>query len=489
MPGRGGRSNHDSPPAVDDTYSVSELTDEIRDLLAEAYPGVWVAGEVQRARTSRTGHLYFELIEKGRGDRIVGKIDAVVWRSHYQRIRRKLDTNGQRIADGQQIRCWGRLDFYGPAGRLQLVLQEVDPLFTLGLLEQRRRQTLAALAEAGLLDLNRERHLPEVPLDIGLVTSEGSAAFHDFLAGLAESGYGFRVFFVHAAMQGHEAERQVAAALRKLGDVSLAAGFQLDAAVLIRGGGSRTDLAAFDSRAVAEAVARCPLPVLTGLGHEIDQTIADRVSHAAFKTPTMAAEFLIERIAEAERGVMVCQAALEHLARRGLQDARRRLAGTERLALVARLRLQAAASAVQDAGRTCGRISRRRLRGARRAAAELTRRLVNSAPRLLDRQRGRPGLLSQRLVDVASGRLREVEATLTGIARVCFELAPERVLDRGYSITRDQADKIVRTPRDVEPGDRIVTTLAGGTLDSRVEETSAVGEIVRVEETSQGEEV
>ena len=474
----------DAPLEGNDTYSVSELTEEIRDLLAEAYAGVWVAGEAQRVRASRSGHLYFELIEKGRGDHIVGKIDAVLWRSHHQRIRHVLAANGQRIADGQQIRCWGRLDFYGPAGRLQLVVQEVDPLFTLGLLEQRRRQTLAALATAGLLDRNRERPLPAVPLDVGLVTSEGSAAFHDFLAGLAESGYGFRVFFAHASMQGHDAERQVAAALRDIPTVGLRndAKEALDAVVLIRGGGSRTDLAAFDSRVIAEAVARCPLPVLTGLGHEIDQSIADRVSHAAFKTPSKVAEFLIERVAEAERGVVACEAALEHLGGRRLRHARRQLAGAERLAQVARQRVRVAARTVLDAGRTCGRISRRRLREARRATAELARRLANSAPRLLERQRSRPEQLSQRLVDVASGRLREVEAELRGVARICFELAPERVLERGYSITRDPADKIVRAPGDVEPGDRIVTTLAGGALNSRVLDS-------RVEETSRGEEV
>ena len=419
-------------------------------------------------RSSQRGHLYFELIEKGRGDRIVGKIDGVLWRTHHQRVRRELAASGQQITDGQQIRCWGRLDFYGPAGRLQLVVHEVDPLFTLGLLEQRRRQTLVALAAAGLLELNREVPLAEVPLDIGLVTSRGSAAYHDFLASLVESGYGFRVVFVHAAMQGQEAERQVAAALRKLG--ASAEGTRLDAIVLIRGGGSRTDLAAFDSRVIAEAVARCPTPVLTGLGHEIDQSIADQASHAAFKTPTKAAEFLIERVALAERSLLACEAALGHLALRTMRRAQRQLQGTERLAQVARLRLQAANRAVLDAGRTCGRISQRRLREARRSTIELTRRLASSAPRLVERHRDRPELLSQRLVGVASGRLREVEAMLAGVARVCSELAPERVLERGYSITRDKADKIVRQPGDVEPGDRIVTTLAGGALSSRVEE-------------------
>ena len=386
-----------------------------------------------------------------------------MWRTHHQRVRRNLAAHGQRISDSQQIRCWGRLDFYGPAGRLQLVVQEVDPLFTLGLLERRRRETLAALATAGLLETNRGLSLPELPLDVALVTSEESAAFHDFLASLAESGYGFRVSFVHAAMQGARAEREVTAALELLGRGPH------DAVVLIRGGGSRTDLAAFDSRAVAEAVARCRLPVLTGLGHEIDRSIADRVSHAAFKTPTKAAEFLIERVALAERDVAARRAVLGQLAARGLRRARQRLRNADRLPHVARLRLQAATHAVRGAGRACGRISRRRLREAERATGELARRLATRAPGLVERHRDRPAELARRLAGIASGRLREVQAILDGVARVCSELAPGRVLERGYSITRDDADRIVRQPDQVEPGDRLVTTLAGGTLNSRVE--------------------
>ena len=428
-------------------------------------------GEVQRARSSQAGHLYFELVEKGRGDKIVGKIDAVLWRGDHLRVRRTLAASSQEIQGGQQIRCWGQVDFYGPAGRLQLIVRDVDPLFTLGMLERRRRATLAALAAAGLLDRNRELALAPVPLDIGLVTSSGSAAYHDFLAGLAESGYGFRVRFVHAAMQGQEAERQVVTALDKLTRARTAAGAPLDAVVLIRGGGSRSDLAAFDSRRISEAVARCPLPVLTGLGHEIDRAIADQVSHAAFKTPTKVAEFLIEVVATAEHGVAASAVALRQMALERLQRAEREIRRSERLAQVARLKVQASAQAVRHAARAVGRLGRRRLQQADSSTRTLALRLIAGAPRLLDRRRNEPKRLARRLVDVASGQLREANAMLTGVARLCSELAPERVLERGFSITRDSANKIIREPSQVRPGERIVSTLASGVLASRVEET------------------
>ncbi|HEY0782049.1 MAG TPA: exodeoxyribonuclease VII large subunit, partial [Thermoanaerobaculia bacterium] len=279
-------------PLFEPTYSVSQLCGEVRDFLAEAFPAVWVVGEAQRVRPSQRGHLYFELVEKGERDEIVGKLEAVIWKMDFQKVRRLLAASGQELQDGLQIRVRGSLDFYAPAGRLQLCVREVDPAFGLGLLERRRRETLAALTAAGLLERNRALPLPDLPLRIALITSHGSAAYHDFLSGLRDSGYGFRVLFVHASVQGKEAERDVVSALAALAGRAAT----IDLAVLIRGGGARSDLAVFDSRAIAEAIARAPFPVLTGLGHEIDTSIADLVAHTAVKTPTKAAELLVERV-------------------------------------------------------------------------------------------------------------------------------------------------------------------------------------------------
>lgn len=413
--------------SIEPTYRVSELAEEIRDFLAEAYPSVWVSGEVQRARQVSRGHFYFELVEKGDGDAIVGKLDAVAWRTDYGRIRQTLAATGQEIVEGLEIRCRVSVDFYPPGGRLQLVVREVDALFSLGMLERRRRETLAMLEAAGLLDLNRGRTLPAVPLRIGLVTSEGSAAWHDFLSGLRESGFGFEVWFVHAAVQGKTAETEIAAALRALGNLA-AGGLPLDVIALVRGGGSRSDLAAFDSRAIAEAVARCPVPVLTGLGHEIDASIADRVAHGCFKTPTKVAEFLVARATTAEISIDTLRTAIAQLAER-------------------------------------------RLRLASETRRQLALRLAAAWPRTLERARREPLLLAQRLAGLADGRLREKTAVLDGIERLCRSLAPERTLERGFSITRSEAGLLVRRPEQTRAGERLQTRVAGGILISRVEET------------------
>jgi exodeoxyribonuclease VII large subunit len=471
---------------LDPTYTVSALCDEVRTFLGEAFSSLWVAGEVQRFRESQRGHAYFELVEKDAADGVCGKLEAVVWARDWLRVRRTLAASGQRIEEGMAIRCRGGLDFYGVGGRLQLVVRDVDPVFTLGQLERRRRETLAALEAAGLLDLNRALRLPEPPLAIALVTSHGSAAYHDFLATLGESGYGFRVLMVHASVQGQRAEREIVSAL------ALAGRAAVDCVVLIRGGGARSDLAVFDSRGVAEAVARSPYPVLTGLGHEIDEAIADRVAHLALKTPTKVAELLVERVAVCDRAAAGLAAELARAARERLRAGREALGRAERGVAHGRTRLAAAGERLEDRARRLAGASerllvhaaagqldaRRRLELAaprlparrRREAEALARRLAAAAPRPVGRDRRAAGALAHRLAVLGQLRLRAAAARVGDLERLVGQLAPERVLARGFSITRDVAGRLLTDPARVAPGDTIRTELAGGGLTSRVEE-------------------
>ncbi|HXU44556.1 MAG TPA: exodeoxyribonuclease VII large subunit [Thermoanaerobaculia bacterium] len=451
-------------PLFEPTYSVSVLCAEIRDLLGEAFGAVWVAGEAQRVRLSSRGHLYFELIEKGERDEVAGKLEAVVWKTDWLRLRRMLGASGQEIADGLMIRCRAALDFYGPGGRLQLTVKEIDPVFSLGHLERRRRETLQGLEAAGLLERNRSLFLADLPLKIALVTSEGSAAFHDFLSGLRESGYGFQVLFFHAAVQGKEAEREIVSALAAL------AGLDLDAVVLIRGGGSRSDLAVFDGRAVAEAVARAAVPVLTGLGHEIDQAIADVVAHTALKTPTKVAEFLIERMARQEALLLAAERRLGREAEEPLLRARERLGRAERGIALGRMRLAAFDRRLDEVARTLAQLGRGRVWEASRRSRAAEVALVQAAPVRLARNEAARRASAERLAGAARAKIREVAARLSGIERLCASLGPERTLERGFSITRDAKGVLLRDPAGAAAGDRLTTRLARGTLISRVEE-------------------
>jgi exodeoxyribonuclease VII large subunit len=451
-------------PLFEPTYSVSQLCGEVRDFLGEAFSSVWVVGEAQRVRPSQRGHLYFELIEKGERDEIVGKLEGVIWKNDLLRVRRLLGASGQQIGEGMQIRVRGSLDFYAPGGRLQLCVKDVDPAFTLGLLEQRRRETLAALAAAGLMDRNRALELPDLPLDIALITSHGSAAYHDFLSGLQESGYGFRVIFVHASVQGKEAEREVVSALRSL------AGLPIDLAVVIRGGGSRSDLAVFDSRAIAEAIAKAPFPVLAGLGHEIDRSIADMVAHSSFKTPTKVAEFLVEQVASQEQFLEDLRRRLVREAQEPLRAGREALGRAERGVSLARMRLAAAGERIEEHARALARLGRTALRQAERRQSELRDRLVELTPKRIERGERERIRLGERIAGTAKGRLRETRATIQGIERLCAQLSPDRTLERGFSLTRGPGGVLLRDPAQVAAGDLVTTRLAGGTLTSRVEE-------------------
>ncbi|MEM6454855.1 MAG: exodeoxyribonuclease VII large subunit [Acidobacteriota bacterium] len=444
------------------TFRVSELADELKHVLAEAFDALWVVGEVQRVHLSSRGHLYFELTEKGAGDRVIGKLDAVLWRSDHARAQRALGVSGPAVQIGQEVRCLGKLDFYPPNGRLQFVAREIDALYTLGALERRRRETLAALREADLLARNQEVRLPRLVLDIGLVTSFESAAYHDFLTTLAASGYPFRVRFVHASVQGAPAEDELVRALHRV------AAEPVDAIVLTRGGGARSDLAAFDGRALAFAVAQCPKPVLAGLGHEIDQAVVDLIARLSLKTPTEAATFLVDRARQAELAVRDCEGELLHLAGRRLQAARADLTRLERLAPAARGRLRLAARSLEQHRDALARAGARRLRDVRRTLDMHRTQLTVSGPRRLAQRGAQLEPLVQRIADRARGRLRTVHTLIDGRARLCSELDPTRQLARGYSITRAADGAIVRRADAVAPGDPLITHTADGAIHSTV---------------------
>ena len=446
-------------------YTVSQLGAEIQDLVREAWSSVWVVGEVSRHRESAAGHHYFDLVEKGEGDRIVGTLSAVIWRGEWARIRGVLERSASELGEGVALRCRIGLDFYPPGGRLQAQVREIDPEFTLGELERRRRETIAELEAGGLVERNRRLPFPDLPLRLGLVTSEGSAAYHDFLSTLRESGFGFKILFVHSSVQGRDAEREVVSALELLGSRE-----ELDALVLVRGGGSRTDLAAFDSRAVAEAVARSPKPVLTGLGHEIDFAVADLVAHRASKTPTGVAELLVETLERAERSVERLRSGLLAAARLPLGFARERLLEADRAATAARARLERAGAHLAALESGLARSARRALRSGAARILELGGRFGRSGPRALDRFEQVRAVAGWRLVGAARSRLAGETERLEGRRRLVAELGPGRTLARGFSITRTEAGRVVRSPADAPAGTELRTETSGGSLRSRVEE-------------------
>ncbi|MGH9084457.1 MAG: exodeoxyribonuclease VII large subunit, partial [Acidimicrobiales bacterium] len=275
------------------TFSVGELSDAIgRAVRATFRDEVWVRGEIHDLSRPASGHVYLTLVEE-REDGSRASLPVMLSAANKVAVNRALTRAGGavRMVDGTEVRIRGRLDWYSPRGQLQLRMTAIDPAYTLGQLEVARAELLARLEADGLLARNGGLPMPLVPLRIGLVTSRGSAAEADFLDELTRSGFAFHVIAVDVRVQGTGAPRSIASG------VASAAARACEVIAVVRGGGARTDLACFDDERVARTIARSPVPVLTGIGHETDRSVADEVAHTCEKTPTAAAQHLADRVA------------------------------------------------------------------------------------------------------------------------------------------------------------------------------------------------
>ena len=429
--------------AANPTYGVAELADAINATLRRGFSdGVWVRGEIDGLRSSGP-HTYFALVEHGDAGKAV--LNVSLFAPAKRRLTPKLRKSRLDLADGMAVRVFGALDYYAPNGRLGLKMADIDPRFTLGELSQARDRVMQRLIAAGLLDANRRRRLSPAPLRVGVVSSVGTAAWHDFHNELERSAFGFELAVCDTRVQGEFAAASVAAAIGTLGRRD-----DLDCVVVIRGGGARNELATFDDEAIAVAIATSPLPVLTGLGHEVDRSIADEVAHTALKTPTACAGALVGAVAE-------YRAAIDH--RWGRIAARaERLTDRAGGALATRAHTVARRSlgAADRAGHGLSARHQRAIAGARRRLVEADRTAAAQSARLVRRA---PQVVARHTVEL-DGRA----------ARIALA-DPERLLARGWSITRTGDGALVRSSDDVAVGITLVTQLAHGTLTSRIEET------------------
>ncbi len=405
----------------------------------------WVEGELRNVSRSRPGHVYFDLVEADHDgpESQRASLSVALFNSDRQRVNQFLADQGGavRMTDGIRVRIGGRLQTYPSRSSLQLVMDRIDPAFTLGLLGQERTRLLGALTAEGILRANAELPLSPLPLSVALVTSGGSAAQADALDEFRRSGFGFRVSFLDARTQGPDAEVSLVAALLT------AEGLDVDVVALVRGGGAATDLAAFDSERVARAIAGLGVPVITGIGHEIDRSVADEVAHGAHKTPTAAAAALVERVRDAalsvhDRWVSVTSGVAGRLVRADQQlDRTGRRTGSAAVHHLSRHRqgIDHLGQRIRTAGHRAGTADRA-------AVSDLARRLGPPATRALERGTDR--------IDSLAARAAVHD--------------PEAALARGWSVTRGVDGALVRSPQDVRPGDRLVTTTRAGSLHSLV---------------------
>lgn len=399
-------------------YTVTELMSATADAIKERLGGaVWVDGEISGPRDSR-GHFYFDLVDRDEKGAVTAKVPVALWSRTRPKVEKKLhDAGTVRLEEGVKVRIRGPLELWLAGGRLQLTMQDIDPAFTLEALESERERVLAVLRAENLIERNRELRLPPMPLRLALITADESAAQADFMHSLDESGLPWRVEFIDSRVQGAGAERTIVAALRT------AQRRGVDVIALVRGGGSRLDLAVFDHEMVARAIATSKVPVFTGIGHEIDTSVADVVAHSVNKTPTACAEALIDIAFEVVNRAEVAWSEIADIVTSTLEFERDRLARCARhAAMGARTRLT-----VED-----HRIS------------ATTARLGRAIDTTLKSER--------QTLDLFAARLSAVD--------------PVRTLARGWSITRRSDGTVVRSSADVSVGDTLVTSLSDGTVTS-----------------------
>jgi exodeoxyribonuclease VII large subunit len=404
------------------------LNRAIGNLFARHTPGqgFWVRGDIQRLSVSRNGHCYFELVERDayrQEPRAVAS--AMLWSKRRQEIDAALAAHGLALADDLSVRVRVRVSFYEATGKVQLDVLDIDPTFTAGDLAVARERVRRTLRADGLFDANRRLAVPMVPLRISLVTSGGSAAYHDFVEELSASRFAFVVELFDTKVSGPGAAGVLASTIRRAGRAA-------DVIVVVRGGGARSELTTFDAEPVARAVAGAPVPVWVGVGHEIDRSICDEVANQCFKTPTATAQALVAAVADFDR-------SLDQLRNRLREGTRRRGAAADADLERQHQRLRRGTTAV---------LSRLTLGLERDAAA------IAAAP-------GRHLRAEDARLDVFSAQIRALD--------------PARVLARGYSITRSADGRVLRDAARLSLGERVGTQLATGAFAAVVDTVTPAG--------------
>ena len=436
--------------------TLYELNNLVREVLECEMPDeYWVEAELSECREAR-GHCYMELIQKDeRNATPIAKASARCWASKWMLVRPYFErTTGQRLHAGMKVLLKVYAQFHEAYG-FSWIVTDIDPTYTLGDMARKRQEIIRQLKEEGVFDLQKELQLPLFCQRIAVISSETAAGYGDFCNQLADNPYGFK-FETHlfpAIMQGEGVEQSIIDALGKIyseySDYSEHSDYSdcpFDCVVIIRGGGATSDMSGFDTLALAENVANFPLPIITGIGHDRDESILEMVSHTRVKTPTAAAAFLIDHL----KTIMDI-----------LNDSQ------EQIVRLAQQKLTYYKSQFSAIAEVLPRLfSNVKVRQEARLDA-LNNRLILSSGNRLSALNSRLSTLAEHLPILLDRRLMAEKHRLQLIEEKAKSLDPALLLSRGYSITMKDG-KIVRDPQTLRHGDEIETRLEKGTIKSIV---------------------
>jgi exodeoxyribonuclease VII large subunit len=404
--------------------SLTELQQIIKDSLYLALPDFyWVIAEISEIKENYAGHCYLELIEKQPDEKNVrARVKAIIWSNRYRFLSSFFQNiTGESLKEGMKILVRIKVEYHELYG-LSLVISDIDPSFTIGEMALKRQMVIKRLEDEGVLAMNKELEFPVVPQRVAVISSEGAAGYRDFISHIKGNSYKY-VFYTalfETVMQGTETEQSVISALDRIADHP----GLFDIAVIIRGGGSQSDLSWFDSYNIAYHVTQFPIPVITGIGHEKDLSVTDLVAHQALKTPTAVADYLVERTADAEARLNTMISEINDITK-SVIDENRNLMGSLILKMIS-------AAGTISAGKRS----------------------------LIERHR-------VDLIKITFNSLEKVKTRTTVLETTLGILNPENVLRRGYSITTLNG-RLIKSAAEVRSEDIIDTQLSDGKIKSKV---------------------
>lgn len=437
--------------------TLTQLQQRIKSSLTASFPvPIWVRAEIHELKTNPSGHCYMELVEKGQGrDMFKAKARAMIWASRRPLIESIFyQSTGRRLEAGMAVLVLARVQ-YSELYSLSLVIEDIDPAYTLGEVEQARQRTIERLQKEGMMDMNRSLPLPALPRRFAVISSETAAGYGDFMHHLHENGYGFRFFtrLYQAPMQGDTAPSGIIAALEAIW-ADIGSGEKYDAVLLLRGGGAVADLVCFDDYSLAANIAQFPIPVMVAVGHERDTHICDMVAAVSVKTPTAMADYIVEAFIAEDSMIG------------SLSD---------RLRTAIDSRMERQRRTLEETGRRLGSGTAMRCRMERNRMDVLLLRMGKGVALAINRESGALDVLQMRVRTAAATRLKAETARLDMLEVRIGKSDPRNMLHSGQAFVTSGGHP-VETAAGLQAGDRIDLMLHDGTVSCTVREVSLFGQ-------------
>lgn len=454
---------------MESNISLYELQQLIKNAVYIGTPDIyWVVAEVSEIKVnSFSGHCYLELIEKEKtGEGVKARIRATIWKNNYLLISSKLEnTIGSPIASGTKILFKARVEYHELYG-ISLSITDIDPSFTLGEMEARRMAIINQLNEEGVFNMNKELEFPVLPQRVAVISSKNAAGYTDFINHLNSNneGYSFKTTLFETVMQGEQTEESLLISLDKIGETVN----EFDLVAIIRGGGSKSDLAWFDNYNIAFYITQFPLPVVTGIGHDKDVSVADMVAFQSFKTPTAVADHLIESFMEIEENLILFGSSIKEIANKQIKEAKQSLneaifelsASSTNITSIYRNRLFSLQNNIVS--KSIGTLSKYL------SIVETKRGQIDkSAAYMLKSWRETLELKIANAKETTNRYLKEKQVDIRILTEALNNMDPKNVLKRGYTLTyRDGV--IIKDATNLSVNDIINTKFRDGNITSEI---------------------